>query len=352
VQQVSADDDDPSAQLSASLRAQCPVSLADYMASANTVYYGTRDPLGVDGDFITAPEISQMFGELIGLWFADLWMRMDKPRVHYVELGPGRGTLAKDALRAMAMVGLTPEIHLVETSAVLRLRQAENLHDPCWHLDIESLPRDAPLLVMANEFFDALPIHQIVRGATGWHQRDVVATEHRFAPALGRLLPEDIVPEPLRDAEEGSIIETSPASVRIIGGLAARIAAQGGAGLMIDYGYDGPALGDTFQAVKAHAFADPFEAPGERDLTAHVDFVTLAAMAELNGARVQGPVGQGQFLARLGLVERAAALSSMRPGDAERIAGERDRLAGIDQMGRLFRAMAFRHPNWPEADGF
>jgi NADH dehydrogenase [ubiquinone] 1 alpha subcomplex assembly factor 7 len=328
------------------------VSLADYMASANSVYYGTRDPLGAEGDFITAPEISQMFGELIGLWFADLWIRMDKPRVHYVELGPGRGTLAKDALRAMAMVGLTPDIHLVETSAVLRLRQAENLSNPIWHGDIESLPRDAPLFVVANEFFDALPIHQIVRGEGGWHQRDVAATDTGFAPILGRLLPDDIVPEPLRGAAEGSVIETSPAGVRIIGALSDRIAGQGGVGLVIDYGYDGPALGDSFQSVKAHQFADPFEEPGERDLTAHVDFATLAAMADINGARVQGPVGQGTFLARLGLVERATALSSVRPEDAERIAGERDRLAGVDQMGRLFRAMAFLHPDWPHADGF
>jgi NADH dehydrogenase [ubiquinone] 1 alpha subcomplex assembly factor 7 len=349
---VSDEEQSPSAQLSERLRAQSPVSLADYMASANNVYYGTRDPLGVDGDFITAPEISQMFGELIGLWFADLWLRMNKPRVHYVELGPGRGTLAKDALRAIAMVGLTPDIHLVETSVVLRLRQAENLSNPVWHADVESLPRDAPLFVVANEFFDALPIHQIVRGEGGWHQRDVAATDTGFAPILGRVLPDDIVPEPLRGAPEGSMIETSPAGVRIIGALSARIAAQGGTGLMIDYGYDGPALGDSFQAVKAHQVADPFEEPGERDLTAHVDFATLAAMAELNGAHVQGPVGQGPFLARLGLVERAAALSSVRPEDAERIAGERDRLAGVDQMGRLFRAMAFRHPDWPHADGF
>jgi NADH dehydrogenase [ubiquinone] 1 alpha subcomplex assembly factor 7 len=349
---VSDEEQAPSAQLTARLKAQCPVSLADYMASANSVYYGTRDPLGTDGDFITAPEISQMFGELIGLWFADLWMRMDKPRVHYVELGPGRGTLAKDALRAMAMVGLAPDIHLVETSAVLRLRQAETLSNPIWHRDIESLPRDASLFVVANEFFDALPIHQIVRGESGWHQRDVAATDTGFEPILGRLLPEDIVPAQLRDAPKGSTIETSPASVRIIGELSARIAAQGGAGLMIDYGYDGPALGNSFQAVKAHQFADPFEDPGERDLTAHVDFATLAARAEIEGACVQGPVGQGPFLARLGLVERAAALSSARPQHADRIAGERDRLAGVDQMGRLFRAMAFRHPDWPHADGF
>ncbi len=328
------------------------MTLADYMASANTVYYGTRDPLGAEGDFITAPEISQMFGELIGLWFADLWMRMDKPRVHYVELGPGRGTLAKDALRAMAMVGLTPDIHLVETSTVLRLRQAENLLNPVWHRSVETLPDDAPLFVVANEFFDALPIHQIVKGADGWHQHMVRADDAGFAPEIGALVPADIVPEGLRGADAGSIIETSPASVRIIGDLATRIAAQGGAGLIIDYGYDGPALGDTFQAVKAHKFADPFEEPGERDLTAHVDFATLGAMAALNKALVQGPVGQGQFLARLGLVERAAALASLRPDDTERIYGERDRLAGLDQMGRLFCVMALRHPDWPEADGF
>jgi NADH dehydrogenase [ubiquinone] 1 alpha subcomplex assembly factor 7 len=342
----------PSVQLAETLKARGQVSLADYMASANAVYYGTRDPLGVDGDFITAPEISQMFGELIGMWFADLWIRAGKPQVHYVELGPGRGTLAKDALRAMAMVGLMPDIHLVETSPILRLRQAENLPAPLWHDDVSTLPDDAPLLVIANEFFDALPIHQIVKAEQGWHQRDVAATGAAFTPVVGKPVPDTIIPAALKNAPNGSVIETCPTGIRIMSALASRLAQQGGAGLIVDYGYEGPALGDTFQAVKAHAFADPFAEPGERDLTAHVDFATLSAAAERCGALVAGPIGQGQFLTRLGLIERADALAKARPAQANQIAAARDRLAGLDQMGRLFRVLAVRNEAWPQGEGF
>jgi NADH dehydrogenase [ubiquinone] 1 alpha subcomplex assembly factor 7 len=328
------------------------MSLADFMASANATYYATRDPLGASGDFITAPEISQMFGELVGLWLADMWLRMNKPRIHYVELGPGRGTLARDALRAMAQVGLKPEVHLVETSPELRQRQAELLPGARWYHDLGGLPTDAPLFVVANEFFDALPIHQLVKAPRGWCQRVVGLEDGNFAPGLGNQVPIDIVPSHLRGAEMGSVIETCPAAVRIMSGLGQQISAQGGIGLVIDYGYSGPALGDTFQAVKAHQFADPFADPGQQDLTAHVDFETLGAAAEMGGARVQGPAGQGAWLTRLGLIERTLALSEVHPEHADRYAGERDRLAGLGTMGRLFKVMAFRHPDWPESDGF
>jgi NADH dehydrogenase [ubiquinone] 1 alpha subcomplex assembly factor 7 len=341
------------------LAEKSPLSLADFMAAANAVYYGTRDPLGVDGDFITAPEISQMFGELIGLWLCDIWMRAGQPVVHYVELGPGRGTLARDALRVMAKVSLVPAVHLVETSPILRLRQAEtlsgsNLPSPTWHDSIASLPRDAALFIIANEFFDALPVHQIVRYGDGWFQRDVHLDAERgvASPVQGRMIPIDIVPETLRAAPEGSVIETCPAAVQIVGGLAQRMAAQGGAALIIDYGYVGPALGDTLQAVKAHRYASPYDLPGDQDLTAHVDFATLGGMADMNGVAVQGPLGQGQFLMRLGLAERTASLSIARPEAAAERAAERDRLAGEDAMGRLFRVMALRHPDWPPTDGF
>ncbi len=339
-------------QLAERIIANGPISIADFFATANMHYYGTRDPLGKEGDFITAPEISQMFGELIGLWFADIWLRMNKPRVHFIELGPGRGTLARDALRAMAMVGLQPDLHLVETSLTLRLRQAENLTGPTWHEDVSSLPDDAPLFIMANEFFDALPIQQIVKDGPIWRKRMVDFADGRFVPELGREIPLEIVPEKLRFATNGSIIETSPASVRVMGDIAQRIRAQGGVGLIVDYGYEGVALGETLQAVKAHQYASPFEEPGERDLTAHVDFETLGAMAELQGVKLCGPIGQGQWLARLGLVERAAALGDVHPDRAQQFADERDRLVGEDAMGRLFKAFAFYNPDWPEPDGF
>jgi NADH dehydrogenase [ubiquinone] 1 alpha subcomplex assembly factor 7 len=329
-----------------------PVPVAHFMAVANTHYYATRDPLGADGDFITAPEISQMFGELIGLWLADLWLRMGKPDVAYGELGPGRGTLARDVLRAMAMVGLTPPVHFVETSPVLRATQLKTVPQARFHDDISSLPDDMPLLIVANEFFDALPIQQLIMHEGVWHQALVNYAAPDFSRIVGNPVPPDIIPTDLREAAQGSIIETSPPCVGIMRMIAGKLAKQGGAGLVIDYGYIGPALGDTLQAVKAHAAADPFTNPGEQDLTAHVDFGTLGAAADMSGARVLGPVGQGQWLMRLGLAERTIALSDISPERADQFAGERDRLASGRGMGDLFRVMGLVGAGWPDPDGF
>jgi NADH dehydrogenase [ubiquinone] 1 alpha subcomplex assembly factor 7 len=329
-----------------------PMTVAHYMAAANAHYYGTRDPLGAAGDFITAPEISQMFGEMIGAWLTDLWQRAGKPDAHYVELGPGRATLAADALRVMAKAGFTPSVHFVETSAPLSAMQAERVPRATWHADVTTLPDDAPLLIIANEFFDALPVHQMIRREDAWHERRVACQDVIFLPVVGKKLPDELVPEELRDAPAGSIIETSPASVAIIRALAKRLAAQGGAGLIIDYGYDGPALGETLQAVRHHKPANPFEAPGEHDLTVHVDFATLAVMAELSGARVSGPVPQGDFLGMLGIGERAAALGSAQPQRSAEIAVAHRRLTHAAEMGSLFRAVALTAPGWPEPAGF
>ncbi len=339
-------------RLAAAIAAQGPIPVAHYMAVATTHYYATRDPLGAEGDFITAPEISQMFGEMIGLWLADLWIRMDKPVCAYVELGPGRGTLAADALRAMAMVGLKPEVHLVETSSALRIKQAEKLAGAVWHDSLDTLPTDRPLLIVANEFFDCLPVHQIVRARGGWFQRVIGHDGLRFVTGYGKPVPVDVIPESLRSAPNGAVIETSPACVAIMQNLAQRLAAQGGIAAIIDYGYDGPKAGETVQAVLRHAFADPFEDPGERDVTAHVDFETLTAMAELCNTIVQGPVAQGVWLKHLGISERAAALSEISPPRADQFAGQLARLTGDDAMGRLFRVLAVRSRHWPEADGF
>nr|WP_183945330.1 SAM-dependent methyltransferase [Sphingomonas sp. BK580] len=313
------------------------------MAAANAHYYATRDPLGTAGDFTTAPEISQMFGELIGAWAADLWDRAGRPAVAWVELGPGRGTLSADALRVMARAGLTPSIHLVETSATLRAAQAERLPGATWHDSLNTLPEDVPLLVVANEFFDALPIRQLVRRADAWHERLVACQDTLFVPIAGAAVPDTIVPPALRDAAPGAVIETSPAGVAVMADLAARIVAQGGAALVIDYGYEGPAIGDTLQAVRAHAFANPFEAPGEQDLTAHVDLATLGLVATASGARLDGPVGQGGFLRALGIDQRAAALGA-------RVTQDRDRL--VEQMGELFKVIAVTHDQWPRPAGF
>ena len=320
------------------------------MAAANAHYYATRDPLGAGGDFTTAPEISQMFGELIGLWATDLWDRAGRPKVAWVECGPGRGTLTADALRAAGKAGFVPPVHFVETSPVLRAEQAKRVPDATWHDDVTTLPEDVPLIVVANEFFDALPIRQLVRARDGWAERFVACQDVLFLPVAGKPVPAEIIPEPLRDAAPGSIIETSPASVAIFRALARRIAQQGGAVLTIDYGYEGPAIGDTLQAVRGHAYANPFEHPGENDLTAHVDFATLAAAAMKEGARPSPVVGQGAFLRALGIDARAAALAKATPGRANGVAADRDRLT--EDMGTLFKVLAVTAPAWPAPAGF
>lgn len=327
-----------------------PISIAQFMAAANAHYYATRDPLGAGGDFTTAPEISQMFGELIGLWCADLWDRAGRPDIAWVELGPGRGTLAADALRAMAKAGLTPPVHFVETSPTLRAAQAERVPEATWHDEVATLPKDRPLIVIANEFFDALPIRQLVRAETAWHERLVACQDVLFLPIAGKQVPDTVIPPALRDAAPGSIIETSPASVAVMRALAQAIAVQGGAVLAIDYGYEGPAIGDTLQAVRAHAFANPFENPGEQDLTAHVDFATLAAAALAEGANASAVINQGALLTALGIDARAAALAAAAPDRAAGIAADRERLTGA--MGTLFKALAVTSTAWPSPAGF
>lgn len=329
-----------------------PIPLSQFMGAANAHYYATRDPLGSRGDFVTAPEISQMFGELIGLWLADLWDRAGRPAARYVELGPGRGTLAADALRAMSRAGLTPPVDLVETSPTLRAAQAERVPQAEWHLDLVGLPDDAPLLIVANEFFDALPIRQLVATGAGWRERLVACQDTLFLPIVGDRSFDMIIPPHLRDAPPGSILETSPAAVAMLRALAARLLAQGGAALIIDYGYEGPAIGDTLQAVRGHQFANPFEAPGEADLTAHVDFATLKEAAEAEGLVVHGPVTQRDFLGTLGIDARAVALAKASPERAEGIAADRDRLVASDQMGELFKVIALTAPGWPAPAGF
>lgn len=327
-----------------------PIPLSQYMAAANAHYYASRDPLGTGGDFTTSPEISQMFGELIGLWCADLWDRAGRPEVAWVELGPGRGTLAADALRAMNRAGLTPPVHFVETSPALREAQRARVAGATWHDSVDTLPTNTALIVVANEFFDALPIRQLVRRGEGWHERLIAAQDTLFLPIAGPAVPIAVIPEPLRDAAPGSIIEVSPHSVAIMRSLAARIVAQGGAMLAIDYGYEGPALADTLQAVRGHAFANPYEAPGEHDLSAHVDFTTLAAAAQSAGATAFGPVTQRDLLGQLGIDQRTAALARRTPDRADALLADRTRL--MDAMGTLFRALAITRPDWPVPAGY
>jgi SAM-dependent MidA family methyltransferase len=338
--------------IAAAIAVQGPIPVAHFMAAANRHYYATRDPLGAGGDFTTAPEISQMFGELIGLWLADLWDRAGRPDAHYVELGPGRGTLAADALRAMRSAGLAPEVHFVETSPALRDKQHERVPGARFHDDLATLPADKPLLVVANEFFDALPVRQLIRSAEGWRERHVAWSPPLFVPVARGSRLDEILPDDLRDAPVGSVIETSPASAAIARQLAARLVAQGGAAIIIDYGYEGPAVGDTLQAVRGHAFVNPFEEPGERDLTAHVDFATLAEAGRAEGAVAYGPVDQGAFLKAVGIDARAERLVASTPERSADIAVAAERLTASDQMGTLFKALAVTGPGWPPPAGF
>lgn len=341
-------------RLARSVSAGGPISLAQYMVQVNAHYYGTRDPLGADGDFTTAPEISQMFGELIGLALADVWARSGHTKTPcYVELGPGRGTLAADALRAMQQARLAPSAHFVETSPTLRARQQTAVPHARFHDDVESLPVDAPLLVVANEFFDALPIAQAVRMQDGWHEVMVGLGEGRpFAPLPGNRRVDARIPADLSDAPVGAIHESCVAGAAVMLTLARRLARQGGVMIVIDYGYEGPATGDTLQAVRAHRYADPFAEVGDNDLTAHVDFAMLGNAARQEGLTVLGPVGQGEFLTRLGIDARAAMLGRSSPDRASEIDAARRRLVEADQMGRLFKVLAVAHPAWPSPEGF
>lgn len=325
-----------------------PIPVSTFMAEANAHYYGTRDPLGSAGDFTTAPEISQMFGELVGLWLADLWLRAGAPAdVAFVELGPGRGTLAADALRAMRGAGLAPDVHLVETSPVLRAAQAERVPHAQWHGDIASLPAGQPLMIVANEFFDALPVRQLVATRRGWHERLVTHTDAGFVPVPG-----PVIPAPLALAETGTVVETSPASLGIARALAQRLVAVGGAMLIVDYGSGRSGAGETLQAVSRHGFADPWQEPGSRDLTAHVDFEAIARAAVAEGVRVAGPRSQGEWLTAMGIGHRAAALARGAQDKAEEIEAACRRLVAPEEMGALFKALALVSPTWPEPEGF
>ena len=330
-----------------------PISLQHYMGEANARYYAGRDPLGVAGDFITAPEISQIFGELVGLWLADLWLRAGRPQpVHYVELGPGRGTLTRDALRAMARFEMIPSVHLVETSLALKAVQLQAVPEARWHDDISTLPHEGVLLVVANEFLDALPIRQLVRTEQGWRERMVGWTGESFVPVASDRPMDAALPEDRREAPAGAIVETCPGAAAVVFELAGRLVAQGGAALLIDYGYTAPQTGSTLQAVRAHAKVDPFVDPGQADLTALVDFATLRAVAESRDCRWLGTATQADWLTRLGGAVRARALAEASPDQAEAILAGYSRLVASDQMGDLFKVMGLASPNWPEGEGF
>lgn len=340
-----------------------PMPLPEYMALClghpRHGYYMTRDPLGARGDFVTAPEISQMFGELMGLWAAQCWLQMGGPSpVRLVELGPGRGTLMADALRATARVPgfhAALDLHLVETSPILRAKQQATLaaFAVTWHDRLADVPA-GPILLLANEFFDALPIRQFVRGERGWGERKVgLDGRGRLAWVLDPRIGDALVPPPLREADVGAVVEIGPAAQAVASEIGSRLATAPGAALIVDYGYTGPAVGDTLQAMAGHAFTDVLERPGEADLTAHVDFSALADAARAAGADCYGPVPQGALLGTLGLPVRSAALKRLAsPAQAADIDMAANRLVGELHMGRLFKALAVTSPGAAVPAGF
>jgi len=337
------------------IAANGPLSVADYMAiclfDPQHGYYTSREPFGLHGDFTTAPEISQMFGELVGVWIGSAWEALGRPQpVAIAEIGPGRGTLMKDVLRTLGR--LTPALHsgacfaMIETSPRLTAIQKKTLgHDSArikWHSRLETLP-PMPLIIVGNEIFDAIPTRQFVLTANHWRERAVGLDEAgglQFVATATSLDP-SLLP---RKAAEGDIFEFAPARTALMEWIAEPIAAHGGAGLFIDYGYLTHGIGDTLQALRQHRYEDVLASPGEADLTSHVDFAALAGAARSKGLEAWSTT-QGDFLLRMGLLERAGRLGSgAGPERQEAIRGEVERLAGPDAMGNLFKVLAITPP--------
>ncbi|MGE0844690.1 MAG: class I SAM-dependent methyltransferase [Flavobacteriaceae bacterium] len=326
-------------EIAAAVARDGPMRLDRYMARCLDRYYAAGTAIGAAGDFTTAPEVSQMFGEIVGAWALHVWETMGAPSsVRLVELGPGRGTLAADMMRIARLrpafaAGLT--LHLVERSPGMREAQRRALaaHDRVfWHDDFTTVP-EGPAIIVANEFFDALPVRQFVRRNGSWRERAVGID----GGALALAETEAADPPPF-EAEDGAIAERHEAGAVLAGNIGARIAGGRGACLIVDYGYAGPAFGDSLQAMRGHGFADPLADPGEADLTAHVDFAQLLGAARAAGARVAGPMGQGAFLGALGIGLRAERLAAANPARRAAIEADLARLASPDAMGALFKA--------------
>lgn len=347
-----------------------PLSVADYMAEClchpQHGYYMSRDPLGQAGDFTTAPEISQMFGEMIGLWLGVTWQQMGAPSpIHIVELGGGRGTLMRDALRAadkVAGFSQAAAIHMVEISPVLQQKQQASLADwgeaVSWHADIDQLPA-GPSLIIANEFFDALPVRQFEKGAKGWAERfvdlDLESEGLRFvlqADEAARAL----MPAALKDraVEEGALFELGVPAQSIALALGQKIAAEGGAVLAIDYGYAEADFGDTLQALKNHQFVSPLEECGTADLTTHVNFGMLGEALKTGGVVVHPLLGQGMFLEYLGITARAQALLDHAAEESQKgaIVAAHKRLCDPAEMGQLFKVLCATDPRMPPPPPF
>lgn len=346
-----------------------PLSVQQFMEEAlgnpDFGYYMTRDPLGAAGDFTTAPEVSQIFGELIGVWLASVWQSMGSPSsFNLIELGPGRGTLMADALRAVKKVpgfAEAAQISLVEMSPVLREKQkqclsAAGFQQVEWWRDISQIA-PGPSLIVANEFFDAMPVRQYVRQGDGWYERLIAIDldSHELCYRLGdEPAKPHVLPKGIEGGVDGDIIEISPIGLRVMHTIASRLADHGGAALIIDYGHEASAIGETLQALRGHKYTRVLDAPGEQDLTIHVDFAELGRVARDAGAETMGPVSQAAFLSRLGIdirLQRLLGSAGNEDSAAQLLAGAR-RLIDPDKMGELFRVLAIRQPGLPLPPGF
>jgi NADH dehydrogenase [ubiquinone] 1 alpha subcomplex assembly factor 7 len=352
-----------------------PMSVASYMGwsllDPTQGYYPTRDPLGVDGDFITAPEISQMFGELLGLWLLHAWKNMGSPNpVHLVEFGPGRGVMMSDILRTAK---LDPEfikaldLYLIETSSALEAKQAEQLgHSPVavhWVQGLQDVPQ-GPVLIVANEYLDCLPIRQFImkdrfKGLEGWHERKVDLDPETpdnliFTVSSDPITTVDhiFIPPDMPEAKDGDLLEVNPGTHQVVEELSLCSQNAPCVALFIDYGPDETEFGDTFQALQKHVKTAPLETPGEADLTARVNFSALRYHAHEAGLQTVGPSPQGSFLSRMGIEVRAVSLSKSSPKAKEKTARQLHRLTDADQMGQLFKVLCIQSPGLPEPLGF
>lgn len=352
------------------IKSDGPISIAAFMAEAlldpMEGFYATRDPIGAGADFITAPEISQMFGELIGLWCVEAWRGLKGPGpFQLIELGPGRGTMMSDVLRAgrvdTAFIR-SARVTLIEASAALKAKQAEALAaspvQVSWSDRLEDAPA-GPSLILGNEFLDCLPLRQFVKKNGQWVERMIgldPQDETRFAFVYSHApaSPQDaaLIPAPLREAEEGALVEIRPGDAALVETLAARFKTYPGHALFIDYGPADSETGDTFQALKSHEKADPLEAPGTADLTARVDFGALTRAATAAGLQASPVVPQGEWLVRLGLEQRAAALTMSGKADRAKIVRQLHRLTSEEEMGALFKVVCLSSPDAPPPPGF
>lgn len=339
-------------RLTAQVRASGPLTIAQYMTAClhdpEFGYYATRPALGADGDFITAPLVSQMFGELLGLWAAESWARLGRPaRIRLVEAGPGDGTLMEDMLRAArAAPGFldAADVWLLETSEPLRARQRQRLGGGLrWTTQLDDIPAGCPVILIANELLDCLPARQWVRTRGGWSERMVgLDADGGLAFGLGAAAP----PLDGAEAQIGEVMEVSAAQQAFGAEAGRRVGRDGGAALMIDYGRETPSCGDTLQALHRHRKVDPLACPGEADLTVHADFPAVLAAGVGQGAVAAPILTQAEFLRRLGIETRAAALARAHPDRVDTLARQLDRLTAADQMGDLFKAACLHSPGW------